>query len=105
LVAIVRVNFAMHASEQAQCLAAHHAGPEVGFARHIRQPTVKLRRATLNIEPENGGDAGRRRNQPQEQTNGGRLAGSVRAEVPQHLALHDIQVQIAERNLPSVALG
>jgi hypothetical protein len=66
---------------------------------------VSLDGLALAVEPEDLAPPFRRTDEPQKQTDGGRLAGSVRTQVADHLALGDLEVEVVEGGDLAVALG
>jgi hypothetical protein len=67
--------------------------------------TVGLDRLALAVEPEDLAAPGRGADEPEQQTDGGRFARSVRTQVTDDLALVDFEVEMVESGNVSVAFG
>ena len=59
----------------------------------------------LAVEAEDLAAPRRRLREPQQETDRRRLAGSIRAEVPDHLPRRDLEVEVVQRHDVAEALG
>ena len=80
-----------------QRLGAGQPGPEVPLAGHVGDAPMRLRRMGLGIDAEDLGTAGGHAGQPEQTSNRRGLPRAVGAEVPDDLALVDLEVQRAKR--------
>ena len=79
--------------------------PEVRLSGHEGQMAVGLDGLALAVEPEDRATPLRGLDEPQQQSDGGRLSGSVGAQEADHLALGDFEVEVVEGGDIAVALG
>ena len=79
--------------------------PQACLARHICQPTISFDRLALTVESEDLGTPGRGSDEPEQETDGGRLASPVRTEVTHDLAFGHLETEILDRVDIAVPLG
>jgi hypothetical protein len=104
LVAVGCVSSPAHAGEELERLGAGQRRPQVRLGGHERHPPVRLNRVAPCIDPVELRPSGARAEQAEQQPDRGRLARSVRAEVPVHLAGLDRQIEQIQRNRVAVPL-
>ena len=95
--AVGLVDAALQSGEQFEALFTGEARPEADVTGHVGQVGVHLGGAG-NVDALDLGAAGRRFDQPEEESERRRLARAVRAEEAEHLALGDVERQIVQRN-------
>ena len=72
------------------------------LARQVPDPTVDLDRAPEAVEAEDAGRPRTRPDQVEEQADRRRLAGAVRAEEPEDLALLDLEIDVDDPAMTAV---
>ena len=87
------VDVPMDATQQVERLSSGERGPEVDLARHVRDAPVGLDRICLAVDTEDLRPARRGSDEPEQQADRGGLTGAVRAQVPDHLSLRDVEAQ------------
>ncbi len=97
LAAVRLVDAALQPAEQFEALLPGEARPQADVTGDVGEVAVDVGGAG-DVDSLDLGSAGRRLDQPEEQSEGGRLAGAVRAEVAEHLTLGDVERQIVERH-------
>ena len=105
LVPVGLVDLAVDASEELEGLGAGERRPQVRLAGHEGQAAVGLDRLALAVQAEDLGPPLGRADQPEQQPDRRGLARPVRAEVADHLALRDLEVEVVEGGDAAVALG
>jgi hypothetical protein len=96
-VAVAGVHPAMDAAEEMQDLRTGEGRPQDCLARDICESAMDRHRVALTIESEDLRPSPRRPCSPEQQPDGRRLAGPVRAEVTDDLPRPDLQVEVGER--------
>jgi hypothetical protein len=86
-------------------LGAGERRPEIRLSRHECQATVSLDGLALAVEPEDLAPTLCGADEPQQQTDRGRLASPVGPEVSRDLALGDFEVEVVEGSDAGVSLG
>ena len=105
LVAVGLVDLPVNPPEQVQRLGTGQRGPEVGFPGDVGEAAVRLHRSGPAVEAEDLAAPRRGLRQAQQEADRRRLAGAVGAEVADHLARPDLEVEIVERHHVAEALG
>ena len=104
LVPVGGVDGAVQLAEEPEHLGARQRRPQVRLAGHVGQALVDEPGVAPDVEVEDPRPAGRRVDQAEQEGDRGRLAGPVRAEVAEHLALLDLEVERVEHGRVAVPL-
>ena len=91
------VETAAQGAQQVDHLTAGEVGPQVHLTGHVGQAPVQRDRVAPRVTAEHGRFAAVPAQQPQQDADGGRLAGAVRPQEAVHLPAPDRQVEVVER--------
>ena len=105
LVAVGHVDLAVDPAEQVERLGTGQRRPQVGFPGHVGEAPMRLDGLALAVEAEDLAAPRRRLREAEHETDRRRLAGSIGAEVPDHLPRRDLEVEMVERHHVAEALG
>ena len=94
--AVGQVRACSDTGEQVQALLTRHRRPEGDVGRHVGEMPVRLFHVADPVAEDPGGTGGRAE-QPEQQTDGGRLARAVRAEETEDLAGRHREGQVVHR--------
>ena len=99
------VHAAAQATEVHEKVERRASRRRLQLAGQISDPTPNLDALVVRVHPANPGFASCRSDQVQHQPDRRRLAGAVRTEVAEHLALLDTKVEILDSARAAVELG